>query len=127
MSFQEAISRCFSNYVNFQGRAARPEYWWWVLFIVIVSVVLGFVDGLLFGANASGVGILGGLFTLATFLPGLGVSVRRLHDVDKSGWWLLIAFIPIIGALVLLFFVVQAGTPGPNRFGAGPATGAAFG
>lgn len=119
MSFQGAISRCFSNYVNFQGRAARPEYWWWTLFIIIISLVLQLVDYMVFGSQ--GLGILSGLFSLATLLPSLGVGVRRLHDTDRSGWWLLIAFIPLIGALALLYFLIQQGTPGPNRFGQGPA------
>ena len=116
MGFQDAVRTGFSKYVDFQGRAARPEYWWWVLFIVIAGIVLQFLDAMLFGMRG-GIGVLHGLFSLATLLPGISVSIRRLHDVDKSGWLLLIAFIPLIGALVLLYFMVQRGTIGPNRFG----------
>lgn len=114
MGFQQAVTTCFSKYVDFQGRAVRSEYWFWVLFIVIVVVVLQILASLV----GTILGILALLFHLATLLPGLAVSVRRLHDVDKSGWFLLLAFIPVIGALVLLYFMVQPGTPGPNRFDA---------
>jgi uncharacterized membrane protein YhaH (DUF805 family) len=117
MGIQQAITTCFSKYVDFQGRAVRPEYWWWVLFIVIIVVVLQILAGIV-GTLFS---VLVGLFYLATLLPGLAVSVRRLHDTDRSGWWLLLAFIPIVGGLVLLYFMVQPGTQGPNRFGTGLA------
>ncbi len=119
MGFQEAVTACLSKYVGFEGRAVRSEYWYWVLFIVIVTVVLNLVTAVLPGALGSIIGVLSGLFALGTFLPGLAVSVRRLHDVDRSGWFLLIAFIPLIGALVLIYFMVQPGTPGRNRFDGG--------
>ena len=122
MGIQEAVSTCLSKYVDFQGRAKRPEYWWWVLFVVIVSVILRILAGIMFGMDSGAGGLLSGLFSLATLLPGLAVSVRRLHDTDRSGWWLLIGFIPVIGALVLIYFMVQPGTLGPNRFGNGLAT-----
>jgi uncharacterized membrane protein YhaH (DUF805 family) len=118
MGFQEAVSTCFSKYVAFEGRAARPEYWWWVLFVVVAGVVLQGLGAVFLGSAA---GLLGGLFYLATFLPGLAVSVRRLHDTDHSGWLLLIALIPLIGSLVVLYFMIQPGTHGPNRFGGAPA------
>lgn len=121
MGIQEAVSTCFSKYVNFEGRAARPEYWWWVLFVIVVGVILQIVGTLVLGSENGVGGVLSGLFYLATFLPGLAVAVRRLHDTDRSGWWLLLAFIPLIGSLVLLYFMVQSGTPGPNRFGTAPA------
>jgi uncharacterized membrane protein YhaH (DUF805 family) len=111
MGFQEAVARCFSKYVDFEGRASRPEYWFWVLFVVIVGVVLRLIGHILFGGI-----VLASLFHLAVFLPGLAVGARRLHDIDRSGWFLLLAFIPIVGWLVLLYFMVQPGTPGPNRY-----------
>jgi uncharacterized membrane protein YhaH (DUF805 family) len=119
MGIHEAISTCFSKYVDFQGRAIRPEYWYWVLFVVVVAIILQILGAIILGAQSGAGGILTGLFYLVTFLPGLGVSVRRLHDTDRSGWWILIAFVPIIGGLVLLYFMVQPGTQGPNRFGNG--------
>ena len=112
MGFQEAITTCFSKYVGFQGRAVRSEYWYWVLFIIIVTVVIQILAGIIGSLFA----VIGGLFSLGTLLPSIAVGVRRLHDLDKSGWWLLLAFIPVIGGLVLLYFLVQPGTPGPNRF-----------
>jgi uncharacterized membrane protein YhaH (DUF805 family) len=117
MGLQEAISTCFSKYVDFQGRAARPEYWYWVLFIVVVAIILQVLGAIILGSQSGAGGILAGLFYLATLLPGLGVSVRRLHDTDRSGWFLLLGFIPIIGGLILLYFMVQPGTVGSNRFG----------
>ncbi|MDB5554938.1 MAG: Inner rane protein YhaH [Rhizobium sp.] len=112
MDFATAVkSVLMQKYANFSGRAMRSEYWWYTLFAIIVSVVLYIVDMML------GTQLLQPIFGLATLLPGIGVSVRRLHDLDKSGWWLLIAFIPLIGALVLLYWFCQPGTPGDNQFG----------
>lgn len=113
MGIQEAVTTCFSKYVGFEGRAVRSEYWFWVLCAVIVSVVFQAL-GAVIGTIAA---VLGGLFQLGTLLPSVAVAVRRLHDTDRSGWLLLLLFIPIIGWLVLLYFMVQPGTQGPNRFG----------
>jgi len=115
MSFGQAISTCFSKYVTFDGRAARPEYWYWVLFAVVASLVLAIID------HALSFGVLQILFVLATFLPGLAVLIRRLHDVDRSGWWWLIAFVPVVGVILLIVWLCQPGTPGPNRFAPAPA------
>lgn len=123
MDFQTAIKACFSKYVTFSGRASRSEFWWFILFIVIGNFVLGIVDLSLFGRSAGGdsISILGGLFSLAVFLPSIAVGVRRLHDVDKSGWWYLLALIPLVGGLILIvFFFIHRGTPGANRFGEDP-------
>ena len=114
MSFVEAIRSGFSNYVNFSGRALRSEYWYWTLFTVIVSFVAAIVDAF---ATA---GLLGGLIGLALLLPGLAVSVRRLHDIDKSAWNLLWGLIPLLGFLYLLYLYTRPGTPGPNSYGPPP-------
>ena len=115
MGFVDAIKTCFSKYVDFKGRARRPEYWWWVLFNVIVSIVLGIVD---LGLTAAHIpGVLGNLASLAFLLPSLAVGARRLHDTDRSGWWLLLWFIPLIGWIIIIVFLCQRGTPGENRFG----------
>jgi uncharacterized membrane protein YhaH (DUF805 family) len=103
------------KYAVFSGRARRREYWIFCLFNFIIALVLGFVEGLI-----GSPGIVGGLYSLAVFVPGLAVSVRRLHDTNRSGWWLLIAFVPIIGAIVLLIFMFQDSQPGNNQFGANP-------
>ena len=127
MSFTEAISSGFRNYVNFTRRAARSEFWFWFLFSVLASIVAGLIDYALFGGGAlwRALSPISGLVSLALFLPGLAVSVRRLHDTGRSGWWILLVLIPIIGAIVLLIWFCKRGTPGPNQFGpaqlAGPA------
>ncbi len=117
MGFQDAIRGGFEKYLTISGRAARSEYWWWVLFIFLASVVLGLLDRALFGPEVE---LLGAIFGLATLLPSICVAGRRLHDRDMSAWWLLLWFIPVIGWLVLLYFYVTPGTPGPNRFGPDP-------
>ena len=115
MSFTEAIGSGFGKYVDFSGRSSRSEFWWWTLFAIIGSVVFSVLDALI-----GTVSILYLLFALAIFLPGLAVTVRRLHDVGRSGWWYFIGFIPIIGTIVLLVWWVRAGDDGENRFGANP-------
>jgi uncharacterized membrane protein YhaH (DUF805 family) len=120
MGFQDAVRSVFDKYATISGRAPRSEYWWWVLFIVVVNAVLGTIDRAIFGADTQ---ILSAIFSLATLLPSICVSGRRLHDRDMSAWWLLLWFVPLIGWLVLLFFYVTPGTPGPNRFGPDPLAG----
>ncbi len=110
MGFTDAIKTCFNKYADFNGRAKRPEYWWYWLFIFLVSLAIGALS-----RSASG------LFSLVTLLPSLAVGARRLHDTDRSGWWQLLWFIPIIGWIVLLVFFVSEGSAGDNRFGSPPA------
>ena len=103
------------QYAVFTGRARRKEYWMFTLFNLIAAAVLGFVDGV-----SGGFGALGALYILAVFIPNLAVSVRRLHDSGRSGWWLLLGLIPLIGGFVLLFFMVQDSEEGENEFGENP-------
>lgn len=103
------------KYSVFNGRARRKEYWMFFLFNIIFAFVTGVIDGLV-----GSPGILGLLYTLAVLIPGIAVSVRRLHDTNRSGWWLLIAFVPLIGAIALLLFFVQDSTPGKNQYGPNP-------
>ena len=98
MNFQEAIRICFSKYANFNGRATRPEYWWFVLFVVLVSVGLSLVSPM-----------LSGIFSLATLIPTIAAATRRLHDTNRSGWWQLICIVPVIGLIVILVFLAQEG------------------
>ncbi|MDG4783702.1 DUF805 domain-containing protein [Micromonospora sp. WMMD961] len=122
MSFGAAVKSVLSKYVGFTGRARRSEYWWFFLFTILVSIVTAVLDSAL-GLNymdGSSSGPIGTIVSLALLLPGLAVAVRRLHDTDRSGWWLLIALVPIVGAIVLIVFFVMDGTPGANRFGASP-------
>jgi uncharacterized membrane protein YhaH (DUF805 family) len=120
MGFQDAIRSVFGKYVTISGRAARSEYWWWFLFVFLSNGVLGLIDRALFGAEAQ---VLVAIFSLAVLLPSICVAGRRLHDRDMSAWWLLIGLVPLIGFLVLLYFYVMPGTPGPNRFGPDPLGG----
>lgn len=109
------------KYAEFSGRARRKEYWFFVLFNLIIAFVLGFIDGLIGTFSADyGIGLLGGLYSLAVLIPGLAVSVRRLHDTGRSGWWLLIALIPFIGAIVLLIFMLSDSERGSNQYGPSP-------
>ena len=124
--------KALKQYVDFSGRARRREYWMFVLVNVVIVIVLSVIDTLLgtggFRATAGGgsfyaansLGLLSGLYTLAVLLPSIAVTVRRLHDTDRSGWWILLGFIPIIGGIILLVFYVLEGTRGPNRFGPDP-------
>jgi uncharacterized membrane protein YhaH (DUF805 family) len=109
------------KYAVFSGRARRAEYWYFVLFNIIVAVVLSLIDTLLGTFNfMQGVGLLSGLYALAVLIPTLAVTVRRLHDIDRTGWWIFINLIPLIGFIVLLVFAVTEGTPGSNRYGPNP-------
>ena len=110
-----------SYYAVFGGRARRKEYWFFVLFNIIVAVVLALVDMLLGTfSSSSNIGLFSGIYSLAVVIPTLAVAIRRLHDTDRSGWWILISFVPLIGSIVLLVFYVMDSTPGQNRFGPNP-------
>jgi uncharacterized membrane protein YhaH (DUF805 family) len=114
MNFTEAVTTVITKkYADFDGRAARSEFWWFVLFNFIVSAVLGLIDNMVFGMPALQV-----LFALALLIPGLAVSVRRLHDKGKSGWWIFIALVPIVGPILLIYWYATAGEPQDNAYGA---------
>lgn len=109
------------RYADFSGRSRRSEYWYFVLFVVLIEIVLVGIERMLgLGSAGSGYGVLSGLFMLAMFIPHLAVGARRLHDTGRSGWWLLIGLIPILGAIVLIYFFVLDGQPGSNAWGANP-------
>ena len=105
---------CWKKYVEFSGRARRKEYWMFVLFNFLASIAAGIIDGIL------GTAVIYGAYSLAALLPGLAVCARRLHDTDRSGWWMLISLVPIVGIIVLLVFLCIDSKPGSNRFGANP-------
>lgn len=123
MSFNAAVATCFRKYAVFSGRAPRAEYWWFTLFLLLAGFALGLADTLFFLTPAEQTGPLNTIFTLATLLPSLAVGARRLHDVDRSAWWLLLWLVPVLGWLILLWWTVQPGTRGPNRFGPDPLGG----
>ena len=120
MNMIEAVKSAFSNYVNFKDRARRSEYWYFTLFNILVSIATSVIDIFVLGFDAEGFLPLNTIFGLATLLPGIAVSVRRLHDIGKSGWWLLIIF-TIIGIIPLIYWYCQPSTPGPNEYGQQPA------
>ena len=112
----ENYKSVFLNWSDFKGRARRREYWLFTLANIVVAIVLAIVDHVVF--KSVGTGPLGGLYGLVALVPGLAVSFRRLHDIGKSAWWLLIALIPLFGAIVLIYFMVKDSEPeniyGPN-------------
>jgi uncharacterized membrane protein YhaH (DUF805 family) len=118
VTFSEAVKSGFDHYVTFSGRASRPAYWWWFLFAIIVAVGASIID-----AAIGTFGVISGLAGLALLLPGLSVAIRRLHDTNRTGWWVLIGLIPIIGFIVLLIFYLQEGDAGENDYGPPPETG----
>jgi uncharacterized membrane protein YhaH (DUF805 family) len=117
MTFGKAISSGFSNYANFSGRSQRSAFWWWFLFSLIVEVIAAIIDTALFGANTS---VLSPLAGLGLLLPTIAVTVRRLHDTARSGLFILLGLIPLIGAIILIVWYCQPGTPGPNQYGTDP-------
>jgi uncharacterized membrane protein YhaH (DUF805 family) len=120
MNFTDAITAVFKKYTVFSGRSLRSEFWYWALFTLIISIILSILDSIVFDTKAdSGTGPFSLIFSLATIIPTIAVTVRRLHDINKSGWWILISF-TIIGIIPLIYWYCQPGTAGKNDFG-GPA------
>lgn len=103
MTFGESINRCFSKYADFNGRAAKAEFWWWMLFVLLASLAARMVSP-----------VLSSLFSLGTLLPCLAVTARRLHDVGRSGWWQLIVLVPLVGWIVLVYWCVQDSRAGTD-------------
>ena len=102
------------NYFNFEGRASRYEFWWFWLIAIIISCICSCIDSII------GFAICSGIVSLALLLPNLGIAVRRLHDINRSGWWLLLSLIPLIGTIILLIWAIQKGDESANDFGEVP-------
>ena len=121
MSFTESIRTCFSKYGVANGRARRSEYWWFALFLFIISLVTGFADAFLFTdlVLEDGMSPINIIASLAMFIPSVTAYIRRLHDVNRSGWWMFIA-LTIVGIIPLLIWLCSKGTDGPNDFGDDP-------
>jgi uncharacterized membrane protein YhaH (DUF805 family) len=118
MNFAQAIKSGFSHYVTFSGRAFRSEYWFWALFVAIGMAVTAVLDSEIFGYHP-GPSPIKTLFEVVTLLPSLAVAARRLHDTDRTAWWLLL-LLTLIGVIALIVWYCEEGTPGPNRFGPNP-------
>jgi uncharacterized membrane protein YhaH (DUF805 family) len=110
VSFGDSIKTCFTKYVDFKGRASRPEYWWFFLSYIVLYVIF----------LAIRVPALAILIALAYLLPLLAAAVRRLHDTGRSGWWYLIALVPLVGAIILIVYLASVGNPGSNAYGPPP-------
>ncbi len=124
MDFMTAVRTCLSKYVDFSGRARRSEYWYFALFSFLVSLAASIVDAVIgtdYDGAASG-GLIQTVASLALFLPSLAVGIRRLHDTDRSGWWILIGLIPIIGWILLIVWFCTDSKP-DNAYGPNPKTG----
>ena len=115
MGFVEAIRTCFSKYATFSGRAQRPEFWYFFLFTFIAATVGELIDKAVVGNP-----VVGPIISLVLVLPNLAVLARRLHDIDRTSWWLLLYFVPVIGWIALIGFACLPGTLGPNRYGPDP-------
>jgi uncharacterized membrane protein YhaH (DUF805 family) len=116
MDIQTSVKTCFNKYATFSGRARRSELWWFMLAIFIGNAVLSIID----------ISLLSIVFSLATLVPSIAVAARRLHDIDKSGWWQLIAIIPVIGWIIVIIWYAKEGSTVDNRFGAPAKTVSEF-
>ena len=114
LTFQDAVKRVFNKYAEFNGRASRAEFWWFILFTFIVNAVLGILAAI---TNWGVINYIDGLFGLAVIIPTLAVSWRRLHDIGKAGGWWFINFIPLVGSVIFIIWCAQPSEPRANRFG----------
>ena len=120
VDFPKAVQLGFQRYIDFSGRSSRAEYWWFTLFIVLVDIIATAVDIVVLGTDLWGIGLLSAVWQFATLIPSLAIGVRRLHDIDKSGWWLLVWFVLVIGWIVLIVWAIKGGDGGPNKYGPDP-------
>ena len=113
--------KALTNYTEFGGRARRKEYWFFILFNILISIAFTIIDGVtgLYSIE-TGVGLFSGIYSLAILVPSIAVGVRRLHDTNRSGWWLLISFIPLIGAIILIVFLASDSNSEENQYGPNP-------
>lgn len=121
MGFVDAVKKCFQNYANFSGRARRSEYWYFCLFNMLISFVLGGLGRMAGeGFFATVLTSIASLYSLATLIPGLAVAWRRLHDIGKSGGYWFFILIPLAGPIILLIWFAKAGDVGDNAYGPDP-------
>lgn len=120
MGFADAVKACLGRYATFRGRARRSEFWWFGLFVALGGIAASVADMLLFGVEPEAPAVLSPLFSLAMLLPNLAVGVRRLHDTGRTGWWMLVALVPLVGTIVLIWFWIQDSEPGTNDHGPSP-------
>ncbi len=116
--------KALRQYADFEGRARRTEFWMFFLFNALVAIVLGIIAGALYNATNGASIWLVWIYQLAVLIPYIAVAVRRLHDTGRTGWWYLIALVPLVGLIILIVFWATAGNPGPNQYGPDPKAGA---
>ena len=116
MTFQKSVETCFKKYFVFNGRAKRSEFWWFALFCFLASMVTAIVDVVVFGYTWEQYGPMNTIFQLGVFIPSIAVGARRLHDINKSGWWQLI-YLTIIGIILLIVWFASEGKNKKNKFG----------
>jgi uncharacterized membrane protein YhaH (DUF805 family) len=119
MPFPDAVKICFNKYVDFNGRARRSEFWWWVLFTFLLSIVASIIDAILGTRSSSGTGLIETLTSLAVLLPSLAVGARRLHDTGRSGWWQLLWIVIVIGWIILIVWYCLD-SHADNKYGPSP-------
>ena len=122
MNFIEAVRTCFVRYFDFSGRSTRPEFWYYVLFLIIAGLIFDFIDASIAGEpflDYEDLGFFGIIFFLLTIIPSISVQIRRLHDINRTGWWCLLS-ITIIGLIPLLYWACLKGDNDNNRFGNNP-------
>ncbi|MDR1310437.1 MAG: DUF805 domain-containing protein [Burkholderiaceae bacterium] len=125
MNFTTAVKTCvLKKYARFTGRACRSELWWFFLFGTLCGMALLIVSAVLFPRGSKAMSVLFALFYLALLLPNVAVQVRRLHDVNRSGWWILLPLVPVVGSIILLVWMCSRGSAGANRFGEDPLASA---
>ena len=127
MSFPDAVRSVLTQYANFNGRARRSEFWWFMLASLLASIVASIIDAAIGSDVGAGTGVVSLLLSLGLLIPTLAVGARRLHDTGKTGWWQLIALVPLVGMIVLIVFWAQDGHPNPNQHGQSPKYQAAGG
>lgn len=116
VSFTQSIELFFKNYLNFSGRSSKSAFWWWFLANVLFSILATLIDTTTFGQMAAQQGPVATIWSIVTLIPGIALGARRLHDINKSGWWQLIAF-TIIGIIPLIIWFIRPGDPHENTFG----------
>ncbi len=120
MSYSDAIKSCFSNYANFSGRARRKEYWYFVIFNMVIQVVLTMLGSFIFGSDSRLTSVFASIYSLIVFVPALAVAWRRLHDVGKSGAYWFFVFLPVVGWIIVLIQLCKDSQPGENQYGVSP-------
>ena len=113
----KAVEMGYTRYLDFKGRSSRSEFWWWVLYLIVASMITRAIDVFALGTDPVATGLVNTVWGLATFIPQIAISVRRLHDTNKSAWLMLLLLVPLIGIVVFFWWTIKAGDGQSNRYG----------